>query len=104
MKLNSFPTATLVLAIAAISCSSGLAQDDSPSKIDRTTLPIVVNPIVGKSGMTIAESPPRIGPLNGPDGAPNVVVVLLDNVGFELPELSEVLSKHRRWTRWQRKG
>lgn len=59
------------------------AQEGSRKKIDRTRLPIEVKPTGGKTGITIGEStPPKIEPLNAPEGSPNIVLVLLDDVGF----------------------
>ncbi|QUR68989.1 arylsulfatase [Mycobacterium spongiae] len=50
---------------------------------DRTVLPLPDTPVGGKVAPTVGESVmPRIEPIRPPDGAPNVVVVLLDDVGF----------------------
>ncbi|HBE69587.1 MAG TPA: hypothetical protein DDW52_15685, partial [Planctomycetaceae bacterium] len=52
-------------------------------KFDRSTLPIDVSVVGGKIGQTAADSmPPRLIAPTAPAGAPNVVLVLLDDVGF----------------------
>ncbi len=51
--------------------------------IDRTRLPIPLSPFEGKIGNTYKESESDWQePPSAPDGAPNVVVILLDDVGF----------------------
>jgi len=53
------------------------------SDIDRTVLPITPGEFAGTIGRTAKESKPaKPEILKAPDGAPNVVVVLLDDVGF----------------------
>ena len=50
---------------------------------DRTRLPLPDTPIGGRAGRTVAESTmPTITPIRPPRDAPNVVIVLLDDVGF----------------------
>ncbi len=50
---------------------------------DRHILPIAPEEFSGKIGTTYADSEPAYpDPLNAPDGAPNVVVIMLDDVGF----------------------
>jgi arylsulfatase A-like enzyme len=56
---------------------------DSNSKLDRTSLPLPDTPTGGRAARTISESVmPVITPIRPPQGAPNVVIVLLDDVGF----------------------
>ena len=51
--------------------------------LDRTHLPLPDTPSGGVAGPTIADSVmPTIQPIRPPAGAPNVVIVLLDDVGF----------------------
>ena len=51
--------------------------------LDRTHLPLPDTPTGGKAGRTVAESVmPTIQPIRPPAGAPNIVIVLLDDVGF----------------------
>ncbi|MCV7077220.1 arylsulfatase [Mycobacterium szulgai] len=55
----------------------------APAEFDRTRLPLPDTPAGGKAGPTISESVmPTISPIRPPTGAPNVVIVLLDDVGF----------------------
>jgi arylsulfatase A-like enzyme len=50
---------------------------------DRTLLPLPDTPTGGRAGLTIKDSQmPRIEPIRPPAGAPNIVIVLLDDVGF----------------------
>jgi arylsulfatase len=50
---------------------------------DRTVLPLPDTPTGGRVGLTVKESQmPRIEPIRPPAGAPNIVIVLLDDVGF----------------------
>ncbi|WP_167104730.1 arylsulfatase [Mycobacterium sp. DL592] len=51
--------------------------------LDRTHLPLPDTPTGGIAGPTIADSVmPTIQPIRPPAGAPNIVIVLLDDVGF----------------------
>lgn len=50
---------------------------------DRTTLPIPLSPFEGKIGKTYKDSESKWqNPVSAPKGAPNVIVILLDDVGF----------------------
>ena len=50
---------------------------------DRRVLPISPPPFTGKIGTTLADSTPAVRPeLNAPTGAPNVLVVLIDDAGY----------------------
>ncbi|MFM8272299.1 MAG: arylsulfatase [Gemmata sp.] len=77
-------------ALGALGCVLGwlTAQDPRPkpepkSEPARTSLPIDTKPTGGTVGPTASESkPPKIEPVRAPKEAPNVVVVLLDDVGF----------------------
>jgi arylsulfatase A-like enzyme len=60
----------------------------SDEKIDRTTLPIRRPPFSGVANQTLGGSEPgweQIGHVKPPDGAPNVLVVLIDDAGFGNP-------------------
>ena len=60
--------------------TSGFCADP---EFDRSVLPLPDQPRGGKAGVTVRESVmPKIVPIRPPAGAPNVVVVLLDDVGF----------------------
>lgn len=59
-----------------------MAQDTTGT-FDRTKLPLPDTPAGGRAGRTISESTmPTIRPIRPPRDAPNVVIVLLDDVGF----------------------
>ena len=60
-----------------------------PDKIGREVLPIPDTPSRGKMALDArdAEFPP-IEPLRPPQGAPNVVIVLLDDMGFGAPSVT----------------
>ncbi|PJE09889.1 arylsulfatase [Mycobacterium sp.] len=59
-----------------------MTKPDAPD-FDRTRLPLADTPGGGTAGPTISESVmPTIAPVRPPQGAPNVVIVLLDDVGF----------------------
>ncbi|MEK1218277.1 sulfatase-like hydrolase/transferase [Mycobacterium ulcerans] len=56
---------------------------DPGENLDRTRLPLPDTPTGGHSGKTVAESKmATITPIRPPQEAPNVVIVLLDDVGF----------------------
>ena len=60
----------------------------SDETIDRNRLPIRRAPFTGVTGKTLADSTPGwelIGHAEPPEGAPNVLVVLIDDAGFGNP-------------------
>lgn len=68
-----------VLIVLTTLASPVLAQEWP----DRSTLPISLAPFAGKIGETYQESEPDWQePVSAPEGAPNIVVILLDDVGF----------------------
>lgn len=71
----------LFVAILLACCNTNTAV--SADEPDRTKLPIPLSPFEGKIGKTYQESESDWQePPSAPDGAPNVVVILLDDVGF----------------------
>jgi arylsulfatase A-like enzyme len=53
------------------------------AQTDRSLLPLADLPSGGRAGLTVKDSVmPKIEPIRPPKGAPNVVIVLLDDVGF----------------------
>lgn len=67
-----------LLSASLLAASVALAAEP-----DRSVLPLDVHVEGGKLGKTVAESSmPKIVPVKPPAGAPNVVLVLLDDVGF----------------------
>ncbi|MGC1481965.1 MAG: sulfatase-like hydrolase/transferase [Chthoniobacterales bacterium] len=72
-------TAKSILATLVALTASAVAADWP----DRTALPIPLSPFEGKIGKTYQESEPGWQqPVTAPEGAPNVIVILLDDVGF----------------------
>lgn len=74
-------TVSLVVLIACTGVSTGAQQADPA--LDRTVLPIATGPFKGKIELSAKDSIPSYPPpVRAPAGAPNVVVILLDDVGF----------------------
>lgn len=74
----------LVLASAAI-CGSATAQQANPP-LDGTVLPIPRAPFEGKIERTFEGSEQAYPePIAAPEGAPNVVLILIDDLGFGQP-------------------
>ncbi len=78
MRNLSLRVAALLLFTAA-----GVPSTQAGSTIDRTVLPIAGPPFAGRIGDTLEESTPDFPkPVEAPAGAPNVLIVILDDVGF----------------------
>ena len=84
---------TRVAAFALILCTAaftpqGLAQTSQPAaaKLDRTSLPIAEPKIPHSTVLDARDAtpPPRFE-IKAPDGAPNVLIVLVDDMGFGMP-------------------
>jgi arylsulfatase A-like enzyme len=88
-KLHTMKTTTLLTALslalfAAIASPAG--AQDAAYKLDRTVLPIA-EPDYPRSTVLDArdaKAPPRFE-IKAPDGAPNVLIVLVDDMGFGMP-------------------
>lgn len=95
MKARTIPitgaaAVMVLLAILAAAKRSGvlLAQNSksTPSTAERTQLPTPEPAFKGKIGETYKDSLQDFPqPLKAPEGAPNVVVILLDDVGLGQP-------------------
>ena len=75
--------------------------------VDRSALPIRRPPFAGVAGKTLGDSQPDwelIGHVKPPAGAPNVLLVLIDDAGFGIPVRSAGLSTPRTMTGWRRRG
>ena len=72
----------LAAALVGVLAASATAQE-SVRKLDRTTLPIPEPPVpvITTLDARDAKAPPRFD-VRAPQGAPNVVVVILDDIGF----------------------
>jgi arylsulfatase len=69
---------SMVTAAFVLSISPALAQD-----VDRSVLPMPDPPFKGKVGLTPADSVKDFPkPVAAPEGAPNVLIILTDDVGF----------------------
>jgi arylsulfatase A-like enzyme len=63
-----------------------MSSTNGQQSFDRTVLPIPDPPFRGKANRTLAGSQPDFGAqLTAPEGAPNVLLVLLDDAGFGNP-------------------
>jgi arylsulfatase A-like enzyme len=71
--------AALLFSQAAMAEESGQSSD----KLNRSVLPLPVPPFNGKIGRTAADSTPDFPKgVTAPEGAPNVLLILTDDVGF----------------------
>jgi arylsulfatase len=85
LVVKSVSTSALSLGLVALFASTAGAQDPSLAgwQLDRTVLPIhepVIKPIT-ELDVRNAKAPPRFE-VKAPEGAPNVVIVLIDDFGF----------------------
>jgi arylsulfatase A-like enzyme len=74
---------TALLMFLATVCPACLVAQQSTSTVDRTILPIAEPPItpITEQDARKAKAPPRFE-IKAPAGAPNVVIVLIDDIGF----------------------
>jgi arylsulfatase A-like enzyme len=79
-----FAVTALGIGLVAAGSQPFLAQESgSGNDIDRTVLPIPDPAFKGKIGKTYKDSTPDYPqPVTAPEGAPNVLLILLDDVGF----------------------
>ena len=78
-----------ILAIAAASCNQQPKKAETaenkagPGEFDRTVLPILPHPFAGKVDTNASQSTPDFPvEVSAPEGAPNVLLILTDDVGF----------------------
>ena len=92
-----------LLATAALALPSGTPAfgQSVGATLDRTVLPIPepTRLIYQDVDARNVKAPPRFE-VKAPTGAPNVVIVLIDDVGFGAPLLLAVRSPRRRSTGW----
>ena len=86
MKIPTAPARSTawvsILIVSAIACiTTGVRAQDAP--VDRTVLPLAQPsyPPITELDARKATAPPRFE-VKAPDGAPNVLVILLDNLGY----------------------
>ena len=73
----------LVTGILTVHAADAWSMQGKAAGPDRTVLPIELKPAGGTAGLTVMDAkPPKIEPVRAPKDAPNVVIVLLDDVGF----------------------
>jgi arylsulfatase A-like enzyme len=69
-----------MLSVALVLLTSGVQAADKP---DRTVLPVPAPTFHGKIGATLKDSKPDFPKkIQAPAGAPNVLIIILDDVGF----------------------
>lgn len=101
-------TLRLLIAIAAVIAPLRAHAQDWP---DRTRLPVPLAPFTGTIGQTYQDSRSTWqAPVAAPEGAPNVIVILLDDVGFgqtstfggliPTPALDQLAAEGLRYTRF----
>ena len=72
------PTLILIIAVLAFSCTQEAEKKDSTNAI-----PYPLDAWKGKQAKVLAESTPYfVGPRKAPEGAPNVLVIILDDAGY----------------------
>ncbi|WP_202410412.1 arylsulfatase [Pseudomaricurvus sp. HS19] len=75
MLRGCLPAVSLLLPLAATAAD--------PAPLDRSSLPILPAPYTGTLGPTVDDSTPQYpNPVRAPEGAPNVLLVMTDDVGF----------------------
>ncbi|MDH4130300.1 MAG: arylsulfatase [Gemmatimonadota bacterium] len=84
--MSRTPTVAVALCVAASACTTGAESRPAaaqPGSLDRTILPISQPPSTPITELDArnAKAPPRFE-VKAPDGAPNVVIVLIDDIGF----------------------
>ena len=107
--LTPFVRAALAALIVAVAASPSLAA--SGRGLDRTVLPIhePAPPVIKELDARKAKAPPRFE-VTAPERAPNVVVVLLDDIGFgassafggpiHMPTLDQLANEGLRYNRF----
>lgn len=68
-------------------CKEGSEMQETDGKLDRTVLPIKAPTRTNYTELDVRNAtPPTRFEVNAPDGAPNVIVVLIDDMGFGVSE------------------
>jgi arylsulfatase len=75
-----------VVALLLLAAAPWAAVAQTPDKLDRTVLPIAEpkRPVITESDARKVKAPPLFQ-VKAPDKAPNVVIVLIDDLGFGVP-------------------
>jgi len=90
MKINYLPLIAISLMLFAGSCETRQATppvEATGNIVDRTALPIKepVRPVYTELDVRDATAPERFE-VKAPEGAPNVLIILIDDMGFGVPE------------------
>ena len=114
MKYTMIPRAGLVLAALLLAVSCAKKEAEAPKAaggLDRTVLPIhePAVAVIKELDARNAKAPPRFE-IKAPDGAPNVVIVLIDDIGFgassafggpiQMPTLEKMAGNGLRYNRF----
>ena len=111
LAITSATTAAVSMLIAVAMGLPAAAQSVSPAWPDRSKLPQALAPFEGEIGETYKDSKSDWqSPIEAPDGAPNVLIILLDDVGFgqtstfggqiPTPALDQLASEGLEYTRF----
>ncbi len=75
----------VAIALASSASTAAIAQH-AADKLDRTALPLQepARPVYSEVDVSKVKAPPRFQ-VKAPEGAPNVVIVLVDDMGFGVP-------------------
>jgi arylsulfatase A-like enzyme len=107
--------AIVFLPLLFASCGERAEQADAPvgavGTLDRTVLPIAEPPVVSITEIDARKAtPPARFEVKAPEGAPNVVIVLIDDIGFgsssafggpiRMPTLEKLASRGLRYNRF----
>lgn len=105
--MNTRPVVLAALLFISMATSIAVAQD----KVDRSILPPIPMEFKGKVGQSYKDSTPDFSPalpLSAPKNAPNVLVIMLDDVGYgqlgcyggpiETPHIDRLAEKGLRYT------
>ena len=80
MKSTAFSFIGLAILFLGISCST---QQENPAGRGENSIPYPSEEWKGVQGKTLADSKPYfVGRPKAPDGAPNVLIIMLDDAGY----------------------
>jgi len=112
---NALGVATVFVAFILASCGEKAEEAAAPTvavaAMDRTVLPIAEPPVASITEVDARKAtPPARFEVKAPDGAPNVVIVLIDDIGFghasafggpiNMPTLEKLASRGLRYNRF----
>ena len=83
--MSSCRTRTVLLGAAIVMATMGGPFASCAAAQDRTVLPVPIPDFTGKIGETYKDSTPDWTPalpLQAPKGAPNILMIVLDDVGY----------------------